>query len=249
MPDEIVPAVLARRRHVGPQRPWHRRGRQPPDHQRRAGRAGARLPTVRDLARQLGISPTTVSEAWRCLADVGAIDARGRRGTFVRRRRRDPRGPRRYRRVTEGPGHVLPSTSPPARPTRTCCPTSARASRRIAPPDPHHELPRRPGAARPRRGAAGALAVPARGRSPWSTGPWTPSTGSPSIVVRLGDRVLVENPCFPPAARPARTGRRRADRPPGRRATGIVPEALARSGSAAAGRRSSSSPGPRTRPA
>src|SRR5690348_5744008 len=45
--------------------------------------AGTRLPTVRELARQLGISPTTVSEAWRRLSDVGAIDARGRRGTFV----------------------------------------------------------------------------------------------------------------------------------------------------------------------
>ena len=65
---------------------------------------GSRLPTVRDLARQLGISPTTVSEAWRTLADVGAIDARGRRGTFVLDGPR-PLGPRRFRRVTEGPGH------------------------------------------------------------------------------------------------------------------------------------------------
>lgn len=64
---------------------------------------GTRLPTVRDLARRLGVSPTTVSDAWRSLADVGAIEARGRNGTFVRR----PTGPglpRRYRRVTERPG-------------------------------------------------------------------------------------------------------------------------------------------------
>ena len=27
--------------------------------------AGTRLPTVRDVARELGVSPTTVSEAWR----------------------------------------------------------------------------------------------------------------------------------------------------------------------------------------
>ena len=57
--------------------------------------AGERLPTVRELARRLGISPTTVSEAWRTLADAGAIDARGRRGTYVRDAPR-PRGPRRY---------------------------------------------------------------------------------------------------------------------------------------------------------
>ena len=38
---------------------------------------GSRLPTVRELSRRLGVSPTTVSEAWRSLADVGAIEARG----------------------------------------------------------------------------------------------------------------------------------------------------------------------------
>src|SRR5258706_1897596 len=45
--------------------------------------AGTRLPTVRDVARKLGISPTTVSEAWRSLAHAGAIQTRGRSGTFV----------------------------------------------------------------------------------------------------------------------------------------------------------------------
>src|SRR4051794_5248030 len=45
--------------------------------------AGTRLPTVRDVARELGISPTTVSEAWRSLARAGAIQTRGRSGTFV----------------------------------------------------------------------------------------------------------------------------------------------------------------------
>src|SRR4051812_37430238 len=45
--------------------------------------AGTRLPTVRDVARELGISPTTVSEAWRSLARAGAIQPRGRSGTFV----------------------------------------------------------------------------------------------------------------------------------------------------------------------
>ena len=33
---------------------------------------GSRLPTVRDLAKVLGVSPTTVSEAWQTLAAVGA---------------------------------------------------------------------------------------------------------------------------------------------------------------------------------
>ena len=52
----------------------------------RAGRlqTGDRLPTVRDLARELSVSPATVSEAWQVLGSVGAIQARGRAGTFVR---------------------------------------------------------------------------------------------------------------------------------------------------------------------
>src|SRR6478735_5893301 len=64
---------------------------------------GSRLPTVRELSRSLGVSPTTVSEAWQTLASVGALDARGRRGTYVR----EPTGrdsPARYRRVAASPG-------------------------------------------------------------------------------------------------------------------------------------------------
>src|SRR4051812_40578455 len=45
--------------------------------------AGSRLPTVRDVARELGVSPTTVSEAWRSLTRAGAIQTRGRSGSFV----------------------------------------------------------------------------------------------------------------------------------------------------------------------
>ena len=45
--------------------------------------AGARLPTVRTVATALGVSPTTVSEAWRNLILAGAIQTRGRSGTFV----------------------------------------------------------------------------------------------------------------------------------------------------------------------
>jgi DNA-binding transcriptional MocR family regulator len=45
--------------------------------------AGTRLPTVRVLARALGVSPTTVGEAWRSLARMGAIETRGRNGSYV----------------------------------------------------------------------------------------------------------------------------------------------------------------------
>ncbi len=49
---------------------------------------GDRLPTVRALAVALATSPTTVHAAWRILARGGTIDSRGRSGTFVRAERR-----------------------------------------------------------------------------------------------------------------------------------------------------------------
>jgi DNA-binding transcriptional MocR family regulator len=66
----------------------------------RAGRllAGQRLPTVRELAVALEVSPTTVSESWRQLTRYGSIEPRGRNGTFIRDGSR-PIGPRRYRGV------------------------------------------------------------------------------------------------------------------------------------------------------
>ncbi|TFC06495.1 aminotransferase class I/II-fold pyridoxal phosphate-dependent enzyme [Cryobacterium adonitolivorans] len=45
---------------------------------------GERLPTVRDLAGGLGVSPATVSHAWQALSSAGLIVSRGRSGTFVR---------------------------------------------------------------------------------------------------------------------------------------------------------------------
>ncbi|MGC4934991.1 aminotransferase class I/II-fold pyridoxal phosphate-dependent enzyme [Gordonia sp. DT30] len=44
---------------------------------------GDRLPTVRHLAAQLGVSPATVSHGWKALARSGLVISRGRSGTFV----------------------------------------------------------------------------------------------------------------------------------------------------------------------
>ena len=45
---------------------------------------GARLPTVRRLAEDLGIAPGTVARAYRELEASGIIETRGRNGSFVR---------------------------------------------------------------------------------------------------------------------------------------------------------------------
>jgi len=45
--------------------------------------AGARLPTVRDLAVELGLAVNTVARAYRELESAGIVETRGRRGTFV----------------------------------------------------------------------------------------------------------------------------------------------------------------------
>ncbi|MGH9270698.1 MAG: PLP-dependent aminotransferase family protein [Ilumatobacteraceae bacterium] len=156
---------------------------------------GARLPTVRELSRRLGVSPTTVSEAWRSLADVGAIDARGRNGTSVRPPI-GPGGPRRYRRITEGPGHFqldLSSGTPDPALLPDLGPAFARVAQQSLTssyldhpvlPELEDELigswPFAPEAITVVDGAMDALDRVAR------------------EVLHLGDRVVVEHPSFPP---------------------------------------------------
>ena len=156
---------------------------------------GERLPTVRELATALGVSPTTVSEAWQSLAAVGAIDARGRQGTFVRQPT-GPASPRRYRRVTEGPGHFtldLSTGTPDPSLLPDLGPVIARVSRQSLTSSylDHPVLPE----------------LEARLRADWPFAPeeLTVVDGAmdaldrvATIVVRLGDRVVVEQPAFPP---------------------------------------------------
>ena len=50
--------------------------------------AGAKLPTVRTLALDLGVHHTTVAEAYRALAAEGWLELRRHHGALVRERRR-----------------------------------------------------------------------------------------------------------------------------------------------------------------
>lgn len=154
---------------------------------------GARLPTVRDVAKRLGVSPTTVSEAWQTLAQAGVLETRGRLGSFVLDRPRAD-GRQRYRRVTS-PGAFAIDLS-----TGT--------------PDPDLLPDLRPALARiGRRSLTSSYlddpVLPELGellRAQWPFPPegLTVVDGAmdgvdrvASQLVRLGDRVLVENPTFP----------------------------------------------------
>jgi DNA-binding transcriptional MocR family regulator len=156
---------------------------------------GSRLPTVRELAARLGTSPTTVHEAWRMLSRVGAVESRGRLGTFVLNVPR-PHGPRRYRRMYDGPGNFrldLSTGTPDPRLLPDLGPVLARVSRRVVTtsylddpvvPELDEQLrlswPFPPEAMTVVDGALDALDRIA------------------SVTLRLGDRVLVEASTFPP---------------------------------------------------
>lgn len=157
--------------------------------------AGARLPTVRALAGQLGVSPTTVSEAWQTLAGVGAIESRGRLGTFVRARPR-PAGPRRFREITEGSGHFavdLSTGTPDPELLPDLGPALAKVARQNLTTS-YLDDPVLP-----------ELGELLRARWPFEPEAITVVDGAmdaldrvASLVVHHGDRVLVENPTFPP---------------------------------------------------
>lgn len=158
---------------------------------------GDRLPTVRELAAALGISPTTVSEAWQALGSVGAVQARGRAGTFVREAA-EPDRPTRFLSINPGtgaPGLDLssgtpdPDLLPPLREAmaRVTLHEGAWTSSYLdAPvlPDLEAHLrrtwPFRPASLTVVDGALDAL------------------SRSVDLLVRLGDRVCVEDPAFPP---------------------------------------------------
>ncbi|MEV6599621.1 aminotransferase class I/II-fold pyridoxal phosphate-dependent enzyme [Actinoplanes sp. NPDC051346] len=156
---------------------------------------GARLPTVRDVARTLGVSPTTVSEAWRSLARAGAIQTRGRSGSFVA----VPVLPRkrlRYARLASGLGNVARDFSTGV-PDYDLLPSLAGSLARI-------------GDARLTTSYLEAAVLPPletvlRQRWPYPPERLTVVDGALdamdrviAAVVRFGDHVLVENPTFPP---------------------------------------------------
>ncbi|MET0423295.1 MAG: aminotransferase class I/II-fold pyridoxal phosphate-dependent enzyme [Actinoplanes sp.] len=157
--------------------------------------AGARLPTVRDVARELGVSPTTVSEAWRSLTRAGAIQTRGRSGTFVTA----PVLPRQRWRYSQLGGAVSAVTKDLSTgvPDHDLLPDLTDALKRIGDgrlTSSYLDAPVLP-----------QLETALRKRWPFEPEQLTVVDGALdaldrviAAVVRFGDHVVVENPAFPP---------------------------------------------------
>ncbi|CAN5120267.1 aminotransferase class I/II-fold pyridoxal phosphate-dependent enzyme [soil metagenome] len=156
---------------------------------------GDRLPTVRELASDLGVSPATVSHAWQALSGVGLIVSRGRSGSFVRESPRKWLPPR-----FQGLAGQLEAT---------------RLDLSTGTPDPELLPALGPAFSRVsgRAGTVSYLDQPVipeleavlRASWPYEVEAMTVVDGALDalsraleLVVRFGDRVVVEDPGFPP---------------------------------------------------
>ena len=164
----------------------------------RGGRlvTGDRLPTVRDLARSLGVSPATVSEAWQALSAVGAIESRGRAGTFVRSTE-EPSRPVRYLGVGLAPAAAGLDLST-SMPDPALLPALRPALEAVTDPDLVWTTSYLDDPVLPRLAEllAADWPFPAQ-RIVTVDGALDGLARVIDQVVRLGDRVLVENPGFP----------------------------------------------------
>jgi DNA-binding transcriptional MocR family regulator len=156
--------------------------------------AGDRLPPIRTVATELGLSPTTVSAAWALLARSGAISTDGRRGTTVAT---EPGfGSVRYRRAL-GHNSSFDLDLSTGVPDENLLPNLSRVLRSMtvtATPSSYLDDPVLP-----------ELLDVLRSDWPANAAHLTVVDGAMDAldlvcrsVLRLGDRVIVESPCFPP---------------------------------------------------
>jgi DNA-binding transcriptional MocR family regulator len=156
-------------------------------------RPGELLPPIRRAARDLQVAPATISAAWSQLARAGLIETDGRRGTRVREA---SVGPRRYRRaLASGAGYRLDLST--GLPDPRLLPDLHAAMRRVPRDETVHSYLEDP-------------VVPALREV--LTASWPNDVQMLTVVdgamdahsqfvgahLRFGDRVAVEQPCFPP---------------------------------------------------
>ncbi|NNH69388.1 aminotransferase class I/II-fold pyridoxal phosphate-dependent enzyme [Nocardia uniformis] len=162
---------------------------------------GERLPTVRDLARELKVSPATVNQAWRALASAGAIVSRGRAGTFVATTVPAPHPAGRYQRLHSQSDSAFRIDLSRGTPDPALLPDLTSALRVLGGDDAIDDL------SATYLGEAMLPELEATVRTTWPLRAerFTVLDGALDAVdrllaahVRLGDAVAVENPCFPP---------------------------------------------------
>jgi DNA-binding transcriptional MocR family regulator len=155
---------------------------------------GTKLPPIRTVAAQLQLSPTTVSAGWALLARSGAIHTDGRRGTTIADLR--DTGPARYRRALQRQmsfdldlstgvpdSALLPELGPALRKLQATSVPGSYLDDPVLPELVDHlraDWPYRTEEVTVVDGAMDALDLAARS------------------LLRFGDRVVVEHPCFPP---------------------------------------------------
>ncbi|GJM45553.1 MAG: GntR family transcriptional regulator [Gemmatimonadota bacterium] len=150
---------------------------------------GQRLPTVRQLAEQLGRSPTTITAAYAVLRSRGIIASQGRRGTFVSPRqvfatRPDEPAPPNTRDLASG------------NPDPDLLPDYAEALARISPhPVLYGADPYEPDLLREARALFEADGVPADHISV-ASGALDAIERAMRASLRPGDRVIVEDPGY-----------------------------------------------------
>lgn len=156
---------------------------------------GARLPTVREVAAELGVSPATVSEAWQALRRAGLIVSRGRAGSFVRTAQQPWLSPR----VQGLVGYVegMPLDLSRGTPDPALLPELAPAFARVRPTagtDVYQESPVLP-----------ELREALAASWPYAAEAFTVVDGAQDGVTRVleqvvgfGDLVAVESPGYPP---------------------------------------------------
>jgi len=157
--------------------------------------AGARLPTVRELAGGLGVSPATVSQAWQALSRAGLIESRGRAGSFVRGAASARLAPRmRGMAAPDDPVRLdLSRGTPDPLLLPALGPALSRVSAR-AETGSYHDEPVIPGLAQ-----VLASSWPSQAESIVVVdGALDAISRTFDQVVRFGDRVVVEHPGFPP---------------------------------------------------
>jgi DNA-binding transcriptional MocR family regulator len=157
-------------------------------------RPGDRLPPIRTVAAELGLSPTTVSAAWSLLARTGAIRTDGRRGTTIADRQR-PGTPRYQRAVGHRTGFRLDLST--GVPDPALLPDLSRvldALTDLATPGSYLDDPVLP-----------ELAEVLRADWPFPVDELSIVDGAMDgielvtrVLVGYGDRVAVEHPVFPP---------------------------------------------------